>query len=146
MNFLDKVWTWLGVQTEVEEEIPGLPQTGINEMEKKGLANVVSIHTNKNVKVVVCEPQTFDEAQTLADHLKNRKQIVLNFENTSPEVSQKIIDFISGTTYALDGNTQQLGNNIFLFTPSNVEIAKDHRMLMRKTNVARTGTFGGEEY
>jgi cell division inhibitor SepF len=144
LELLDKVWTWFGVQTEEErEEMLELPQTA-NETERKGLTNLVSIHTNKSVKVVVCEPQSFDEAQALADHLKNRKQVILNFEHTSPEISQKIIDFISGTTYALDGNSQQLGNNIFLFTPSNVEIAKDHRFLMRKSNTSRAAKLGGE--
>ncbi|MEN6460876.1 MAG: cell division protein SepF [Syntrophomonas sp.] len=145
MELLDKVWTWFGVQTEEErEEMMALPQPGLNESERKGLSNVVSIRTNKSIKVVVCEPQSFDEAQVLADHLKNRKQVILNFEHTTPEVSQKIIDFISGTTYALDGNSQQLGNNIFLFTPNNVEIAKDHRFLMRKSNISRAANLGGE--
>lgn len=145
MDLLDKVWTWFGVQTEEErEEALELPQTGINESERKGLTNLVSIHTNKSVKVVVCEPQSFDEAQVLADHIKSRKQVILNFEHTTSEVSQKIIDFISGTTYALDGNSQQLGNNIFLFTPNNVEIAKDHRFLMRKANISRASNLGGE--
>lgn len=145
MNLMDKVWTWFGVQTEEErEEMLELPQSGQDESERKGLTNIVSIHTNKSVKVVVCEPQSFDEAQVLADHLKNRKQVILNFEHTAPEVSQKIIDFISGTTYAMDGNSQQLGNNIFLFAPNNVEIAKDHRLLMRKSNISRAANSGGE--
>lgn len=144
MGFMDSVWNWFGVQTEVKEELVELPETSSAD-NKRTLANVVSISTNKNFKVVVCEPETFDEVQVLADHLKNRKQIILNFEHTAPEVSQKIIDFISGTTYALEGNSQQLGNNMFIFTPSNVEISKDHRILMRKPGIAGK-PFGGEKY
>lgn len=144
MGFMDQVWAWFGVQSEVKEEIVELPETSSAE-NKRTLANVVSISTNKNFKVVVCEPETFDEVQVLADHLKNRKQIILNFEHTAPEVSQKIIDFISGTTYALEGNSQQLGNNMFIFTPSNVEISKDHRILMRKSGLA-SKPLGGEKY
>lgn len=145
MGLMDKVWTWLGVQTEVREELMELPQMGDKDYDnKKNIANVVSIHTNKNLKVVVCEPENFDEVQVLADHLKNRKQIILNFENTPPDVSQKVIDFISGTTYALEGHTQQLGQHIFLFTPSNVEIARDHRSLMRKPIMP--AVFGGDQY
>ena len=143
MGFMDNVWTWFGVQSEVKEEIVELPESSLVD-NKRTLANVVSISTNKNFKVVVCEPETFDEVQVLADHLKNRKQIILNFEHTAPEVSQKIIDFISGTTYALEGNSQQLGNNMFIFTPSNVEISKDHRMLMRKTGMV-SKPLGGEK-
>jgi len=129
MGLLDSFWNWLGVRTEVEEHIMELPAGNDHDMKT---SNLVSIHSGKNLKVVVCEPERFDEVQALADHLKNRKQVILNFENTNPEVSQKIIDFISGAVYALDGQSQQLGRHIFLFAPSNVEVTRDHRALMRK--------------
>ncbi len=142
MGLLDSFWSWLGVQTEVEEHVMELPAAA--ERENRAGANLVSIHTSKNLKVVVCEPERFEEVQALADHLKNRKQVILNFENTAPEVSQRIIDFISGTVYALDGQSQQLGRNIFLFAPSNVEVSKDHRTLMRKGNSVVAEVFKGE--
>jgi len=143
VGVMNKLWTWLGIEREddVREEIIEIPANLDDNARTQ--PNVVSIHTNKTMKVVVCEPESFDEVQVLADHLKNRKQVILNFENTQPEVSQKIIDFLSGTTYSLDGNSQQLGNNIFIFTPSNVEISKDHRSLMRKSSF--TNPFGGEK-
>lgn len=142
MGLIDKFWVWLGVEREeIKEEIIELP--GSSDDSGRGVANVVSLHTNKTVKVVVCEPDSFDEVQVIADHLKNRKQVILNFENTSPEVSQRIIDFVSGATYSLDGHSQQLGKNIFIFTPSNVEIAQDHRSLMRKHSF--NSSFGGEK-
>ncbi len=143
MGLLDSFWSWLGVQTEVEEHVMELPAAAERES-RAGSNNLVSIHTGKNLKVVVCEPERFEEVQALADHLKNRKQVILNFENTPPEVSQRIIDFISGTVYALDGQSQQLGRNIFLFAPSNVEVSKDHRSLMRKGNVAVSEAFMGD--
>jgi len=142
MGVMDGLWRWLGVEREeVREEIIELP--AYSEEGQRGSTNVVSIHSNKTFKVVVCEPESFDEVQVLADHLKSRKQLILNFDNTPPEVSQRIIDFISGTTYSLEGHSQQLGKNIFIFTPSNVEIAKDHRSLMRKHGFANP--FGGEK-
>lgn len=144
MGLMGKFWTWLGVEREEEirEEIIEIP-ANLDENSSKNQSNVVSIHSNKTMKVVVCEPESFDEVQVLADHLKNRKQVILNFENTLPEVSQKIIDFLSGTTYSLDGNSQQLGNNIFIFTPSNVEIAKDHSTLLRQASI--NNPFRGEK-
>lgn len=130
MGFGNKFWAWLGIEhEEVREELLELPQ---NSEESRSAANIVSIHTNKTMKVVVCEPESFDEVQILADHLKNRKQIIMNLEATPPDMAQRIIDFLSGTTYALDGHTQQLGRHIFLFAPSNVEIAKDHRSAIRR--------------
>lgn len=143
MGMMNKLWTWMGVEREedIREEIIEIPANLDDNARTQ--PNVVSIHTNKTMKVVVCEPESFDEVQVLADHLKNRKQVILNFENTQPEVSQKIIDFLSGTTYSLDGNSQQLGNNIFIFTPSNVEISKDNRAFMRKSSFINP--FGGEK-
>lgn len=149
MGIVDKFWNWLGIQNEeeVREEIYELPGNTIQPDNKKNVANVVSIHTNKTMKVVVCEPENFEEVQLFADHLRNRKQLILNFENTPKEISQRIIDFLSGTTYSLDGDSQQIGPHIFVFTPSNIEISRDHRSVMRKNNIASStfgGVFGGE--
>jgi cell division inhibitor SepF len=144
MGLLDRFWAWLGVRDEEEQQpFMELPPGGGFDKDSKA-ANLVSIHGGKNLKVIVCEPEKFDEVQALADHLKNRKQVILNFENTAPEVSQRIIDFISGATYALDGQSQQLGRNIFLFAPSNVEVAKDHRSLMRKNPMPMPEAYKGD--
>ncbi len=145
MGIVDKFWTWLGVQNEeISEEIYELPDTTSKESKdnKKNIANIVSIHTNKTMKVVVVEPEKFEEAQLFADHLRNRKQLIINFEKTPQDISQKIIDFLSGTTYALDGDSQQVGPHIFIFTPSNVEISRDHRSMIRKHGMVNP--FGGE--
>lgn len=96
--------------------------------------NVVNLHTaangsatvnlaSKQVKVMVMEPVSFDDAQHVADYLRNRKPVVINFENTETEIAKRIIDFISGTTYALAGNLQKVANNIFLCAPSNVDVS-----------------------
>lgn len=142
MGIVDSFFKWLGVREEVEEDFLQLPVS--EEKEEKGVPNIVSIHSNKTTKVVVCEPEKFDEVQALADHLKNKKQVILNMEATSPEISQRIIDFISGTIYSLDGQSQQLGNNIFLFAPNNVEISKDHRILMRKHGMSKYDNLEGD--
>lgn len=142
MGLVDKFWNWLGVQNEeVREEIYELPEN-TNKDNKKNLTNVVSLHTNKAMKVVVVEPERFEEAQVLTDHLRNRKQLIINFEKTPHEVSQKIIDFLSGAAYSLDGDSQQIGPHIFIFTPNNVEIARDHRSMIKKN--AFVNPFGGE--
>jgi cell division inhibitor SepF len=139
---INKLWNWLGLEAEESrEEIIEIPEAAEDNM-RSGISNVVSIHSNKTMKVVVCEPESFDEVQILADHLKNRKQVIMNFENTPKELSQRILDFVSGTTYALDGNSQQLGQHVFIFTPSNVEISRDARIIMRKHGVG--SIFGGD--
>lgn len=142
MGVIDSLWKWLGVQTEEEEEFREISATP--ERENKPGANIVSLHTGKGLKVIVSEPDRFEEAQAMADHLKNRRQVILNFEATRPEISQKIIDFISGAVYALDGHSQQLGQNIFLFAPSSVEISNDPKNAIRKHDLIQPEPFGGK--
>jgi len=76
----------------------------------------------RQMNVIVIEPLSFDDAQQVADYLKNKKPVVVNFENTDSEVAKRIIDFISGTTYALSGDIKKVGNNVFLCAPSNVDV------------------------
>ena len=143
MGFLDKLWRWLGIAEVEEEEVPSLPIVENREVNRK--ANLVSLQGAKTVKVVVSEPTTFEEAQDLADSLKNRRQVVLNLNRTDIEIARRIIDFLSGTTYALDGQTQKLGENIFLFAPSNVEISREPKMLVRSTFTYSRGNALGRE-
>lgn len=89
---------------------------------RKG-AQVVSIHTQKQIKVVVMEPATFEESQNIADQLKNRRPVIVNLENTERNLAKRIVDFVSGATYALGGNMQKVGSGIFLFVPNNVDIS-----------------------
>lgn len=126
MKFMEKVWGSLGLfePVEAEEEL----KSKIEEVEPKSkktvTSNVVSLPTSqKQIKVMVVEPFSFDDAQHIADYLKNRKPVVVNFENTEKDVAKRMIDFISGTTYALGGTIQKVGNNIFLCAPNNVDVA-----------------------
>lgn len=90
-------------------------------------AQVVSIHTQKQMRVVVMEPNSFEEAQNIADQLKTRRPVIVNLENAEKTLAKRIVDFISGTTYALNGNMQKVGNGIFLFVPNNVDISGEMR-------------------
>lgn len=81
--------------------------------------NVLSSKMN----VIVIEPQTFDDAQQVANNLQKKKPVVINFENTETEIAKRIIDFISGTTYALNGEIKKIGHNVFLCAPSNVNVS-----------------------
>jgi cell division inhibitor SepF len=138
MKIMDKVWGSLGLFEAVEAEEE--PKMRVEEMEPiRGKRNngAVSVNNGGNVvnlqavpkqmRVIVVEPFSFDDAQHIADHLKNRKPVVVNFENCDKEVAKRMIDFVSGTTYALGGNIQKVGNNIFLCAPNNVDITHSHQ-------------------
>ncbi|MCT8139750.1 cell division protein SepF [Anaerobacillus sp. CMMVII] len=90
---------------------------------KNDRKNVVSIQSvQKAAKVMLIEPRTYDEVQDIADHLKNRKAVVINLQRISHEQAKRIVDFLSGTVYAIGGDIQKLGANIFLCTPDNVDV------------------------
>jgi cell division inhibitor SepF len=73
--------------------------------------------------LVVTEPSCFDECPKLVDSLKARKPIIINLEKVETDVARKIFDFLSGATYALNGNMQKIANNIFVFVPENVNVS-----------------------
>lgn len=74
-------------------------------------------------KMVVIEPKAFDESPKLVDNLKARRPIIINLEKLDSDVARKIFDFLSGATYALNGNVQKIANNIFIFAPENVDVS-----------------------
>ena len=124
---MDKFLGFMGFNDEeeiIEEEYLDDDEREEDEVAyKKKRGQVVSIHSQKQMKVVVMEPKTYDEVQAIADNLKNRKSVVVNLENADKELAKRVVDFVSGTVYALNGSSQKVGNGIFLFAPSNVDIS-----------------------
>jgi len=96
-----------------------------NEKDQKAQqAQVRTINPNTApFKLVVIEPRAFDECPRLVDNLKGRKPVIVNLEKLESDTARKIFDFLSGATYALNGNVQKVANNIFVFAPENVDIA-----------------------
>jgi cell division inhibitor SepF len=78
---------------------------------------------NNQFKMVVTEPKSFDECPKLVDNLKAKKPVIINLEKIESDCARKIFDFLSGATYALNGNVQKVANNIFIFAPENVDVS-----------------------
>nr|WP_239587672.1 cell division protein SepF [Bacillus pakistanensis] len=103
-------------EQEVEEKSP------VKQHNQK--QNVVSLQSvQQSSKVMILEPRVYAEAQEIADHLKNRKSIVVNLQRIQHDQAKRIVDFLSGTVYAIGGDIQRIGSNIFLCTPDNVEVS-----------------------
>ncbi|MBQ1396263.1 MAG: cell division protein SepF [Eubacterium sp.] len=83
----------------------------------------VSVANTNSLKLILIEPKAFDECPKLVDSLKARKPVIINLERLETETARKIFDFLSGATYALNGNVQKIANNIFIFTPENVAVS-----------------------
>ena len=73
-------------------------------------------------KMILLEPRAYSESQQIADHLKKRNTIVVNLKRVTPEQAKRIVDFLTGTLYAIGGNMQKLGSGIFLCTPKNINV------------------------
>ena len=87
-------------------------------------------------KMILLEPRAYSESQQIADHLKKRNSVVVNLKRVTPEQAKRIVDFLSGTLYAIGGDLQKLGSGIFLCTPKN--IAVQGKMTDEEDKKART--------
>lgn len=89
----------------------------------KNVNNVVSIHTNDmNMKIVIHEPQSYDEAPKIVDDLKKKKVAVVNFESLDLNLKRQIFDFVSGALYSMEGKIQKVTTDIFIVAPKSVQI------------------------
>ena len=106
----------------VEENEASQQIEASSEPEKK---NVVSLASMKqaSAKVVLSEPRSYSEAQDIADNIVNRRAVVINLQRVDHQQAKRIVDFLSGTVYAVDGNIQKLGTETFLCTPDNVDVS-----------------------
>ena len=87
---------------------------------------VVKLQDNPTqLRVVVVQPNTFDEAKDITNHLKQDKPVVVNLESVDGALAHRIFDFLCGAVYALDGSIQKISNRIFIIAPENVEIMTD---------------------
>lgn len=83
---------------------------------------IVNINSQGHFKVVIHNPQSFEQAREITEHLKGKKAVVVNVEGLDKNLAQRIVDFLSGSVYALNGNIQKVTNGIILVAPQNVDI------------------------
>ncbi len=137
-KFMNKVWDMLGVSNDEYDEYDD--QYDVNNaqyVEDKESAPVTPTNTSKKnnkvvgmpgmqqVRVVISQPSTFEQSEEICEHLKEKKSIIVNLEYVNKDVARRIVDFISGAVYGLDGNIQKISNSIFLVAPFNYEITNE---------------------
>jgi len=86
---------------------------------------VVNIHATTQLQVVLVKPERFENAAEIADHLKEKRTVVLNLESTSKDIARRLIDFLSGVAYANEGKIKKVAVSTYIITPYNVEILGD---------------------
>jgi len=132
-----KVKTFVGLQDEyddepmmahepVEEPIAEAPRRRPGRAPQPGPRqdNIIGLtpHAAQGNEMVIVEPRSFDDALAVVEALRNRRAVIINLTGLDTEQAQRLIDFVSGATHAIDGNQERVGEGIFLFTPSNVVI------------------------
>ena len=132
---MDKVWGLFGMEpAEAEdEELDNVYDLGEEEIEeeddrkffgKKG-SKILAMPQNQSVKMVISQPTTFEQSEEICSFLKEKKSVIVNLEYVNKDVARRIVDFISGGVYALNGHIQKISNSIFLIAPVNYEITNE---------------------
>ncbi len=135
-NIIDKMTNFFaGTDDDLENEeyFESEKKEELDFSVKKG--KVVNINTTTQLKVVVVTPESFDEAKDIAEHLKQKKPVVINLEGVEKDIARRIVDFLSGAVYSLDGNIQKISTGIFLIAPYNVGIMGDFKDELRNKGV-----------
>ena len=137
---MNKVYDFLGIETEPDDQIVDIDDNlyaygndkdteGYDEPEGRGFFakrnKVVSMPQQHQVRMVVTQPTSFEQSEEICNYLKERRSVVLNLEYVNKDVARRIVDFVSGSVHALDGQIQKVSNAIFLIVPTNYEVASD---------------------
>ncbi|GAA0767478.1 cell division protein SepF [Clostridium subterminale] len=86
---------------------------------------IVNIHTASSSKVVISKPSNYDEGKIIIDNLKSRRIVIVNLNGVEPKEGQRILDFLIGAIYALEGGLQPVEKGVFILTPSNIEVSNE---------------------
>ena len=136
---MNKVWDLFGMDSaepeeyedenvyeyeDEEEEVEDKKLFGRKNREKEKVVSMPQAQSNA-IKMVISQPTTFEQSDEICSFLKEKKSVIVNLEYVNKDVARRIVDFISGGVYALDGYIQKVSNSIFLVAPSNYEITNE---------------------
>ena len=135
---MNRIWGAFGMDAnEEEEEDEETNQEGEEEEEENNKENnklwgrrnnnskVVNLPQAQQIRMVISQPTTFDQAEDICDLLKDKQSVIVNLEYVNKDVARRIIDVVSGAVHALDGHIQKVSNSIFLIAPYNYEITNE---------------------
>ncbi|NCB51369.1 MAG: cell division protein SepF [Clostridia bacterium] len=106
-------------------ELPAKPTFSSRRDYRQDPAKVVSLNASAQLKVVLVKPERFEAAADIADHLRDKRAVVMNLEQTNKDIARRLIDFLSGVAYAQDGKIKKIAANTYIITPYNVDLMGD---------------------
>ena len=104
---------------------PSYSSPAVDELEARRSNKVVNIRAATQLQVVLVKPERFENASEIADHLREKRTVVLNLESTNKEIARRLLDFLSGVAYANEGKIKQVAISTYIITPYNVDILGD---------------------
>lgn len=121
-----KKWPAFDADAEREDRSERLSDTRVRDDLSAIRSNrVVNIHTVTQLSVVLVKPEKYENAAEVADHLKDKRTVVLNLEQTNRDIARRLLDFLSGVAYANEGKIKKVANSTYIITPYNVDIQGD---------------------
>ncbi len=134
MEFFKGISRMMGFDEEEDEELlenreenydEGEEEIEIEPFVSKKQNKIVNIHTASSSKVVISKPSNYDEGKIIVDNLKSRRIIIVNLNGVESKEGQRILDFLIGAIYALEGGLQPVEKGVFILTPSNIEVSNE---------------------
>ena len=133
MSIIDELKKWTHPYEDEDEELDDFEETPRREPafdDRKARVEdrrnkVVNIHATTQLKVVLVKPERFENASEIADHLKDKRTVVLNLESTNKDIARRLVDFLSGVAYAGEGKIKKIAANTYIITPYHVDIEGD---------------------
>ncbi|KEZ88860.1 MULTISPECIES: cell division protein SepF [Clostridium] len=134
MEFFKGISRMMGFDEEDDEELlenreenydEGEEEIEIEPFVSKKQNKIVNIHTASSSKVVISKPSNYDEGKIIVDNLKSRRIVIVNLNGVEPKEGQRILDFLIGAIYALEGGLQPVEKGVFILTPSNIEVSNE---------------------
>ena len=133
MSIIDELKKWTHPYEDEDEELDDFEETPHREPafdDRKARVEdrrnkVVNIHATTQLKVVLVKPERFENASEIADHLRDKRTVVLNLESTNKDIARRLIDFLSGVAYAGEGKIKKVAANTYIITPYHVDIEGD---------------------
>ncbi|MFP3389663.1 cell division protein SepF [Brevibacillus sp. SIMBA_040] len=131
MGVMNKLMGFLGLENEeyieetVQEEHEDTDSSHKRQPASQSRTNNVvpfQAREKEGIRLILCEPRHYSDAQDIADNLRHRRPVVVNLHRVEKDQAKRIIDFLSGTVYALNGDIQKVGDTIFVCTPDHVDI------------------------
>lgn len=121
MGFSDKLKNFIAPEDEDEQlELSQEEAEAVSPYEKTGSSSITA-----DTNIVLFEPRNFADAEEIGHHIKNKRACCVNLHRMPSEYRQRIIDFLSGVVYGVDGSTKKIGENVILCSPKNLQVGGD---------------------